>query len=106
VSGRAYWERRSIPIPAGSKPKIADELLDQLLHGRNAQEAFHDGALVTSIEMAMQRSPIASISASMAARAAGRAGYDCDVGPGLAEAAGDAGADDQGRRAIQSKPIQ
>lgn len=40
-------------MPARNKPKIADELLDQLLDGRNAQEAFHDGAFFDDLKKAL-----------------------------------------------------
>jgi hypothetical protein len=43
-------------MPARNKPTIADELLDQLLDGRNAQEAFHDGAFSDDLKQARHQS--------------------------------------------------
>ena len=40
-------------MPARKKPTIPDELPDQLLDGRNAREAFHDGAYFDDLKKAL-----------------------------------------------------
>ena len=40
-------------MPARKKPTIPDELLDQLLDGRNAQEAFHDVGFFDDLKKAL-----------------------------------------------------